>query len=514
MSLLCTSVFSMEKINLQLQWTNSFQFAGYYMAKEKGYFKEVGLDVDFIEAGSGIDPVAEVVSGKAQYGVGTSSLMISRANGLPVVAIGVIFQTSPQILIGNTKLVKNNFSKFKNEKILLEPNNEELLSLLRQEKFPMENILNAKGDSLDKFLKEEVGMIVGYSTSEPYFIQKAQIPYKVFHPRNYGLDFYGDNVFTTEEELKSHPDRVNNFMAAIKKGWAYALKNKQETISVILSKYAQKSEEEQLHFEASEIDIIVKNEFVPIGFMNKEKWENISQIYKENNLIPKDFNVNDFLYFNKDNKKEKELQLYLGVISALLFLAIINMGYVIRLNKKLSESNKQLNHMAGHDILTGLPNRVLFSSHMKKGIALAKRNYKSAAVIFIDINKFKQINDMNGHAIGDLILKEVAQRILLSIREVDTACRIGGDEFVIFLTNLNQKEDAIKVVQKITKKMNEPFVVDEKILAISLSMGVAIYPEHSLSEEKLMKFADTAMYRAKYNGEGNIVTYEDGMSIG
>jgi len=151
---------------------------------------------------------------------------------------------------------------------------------------------------------------------------------------------------------------------------------------------------------------------------------------------------------------------------------------------------------------------------MKKGIALAKRNYKSAAVIFIDINKFKQINDMNGHAIGDLILKEVAQRILLSIREVDTACRIGGDEFVIFLTNLNQKEDAIKVVQKITKKMNEPFVVDEKILAISLSMGVAIYPEHSLSEEKLMKFADTAMYRAKYNGEGNIVTYEDGMSIG
>ena len=136
MSLLCTSVFSMEKINLQLQWTNSFQFAGYYMAKEKGYFKEVGLDVDFIEAGSGIDPVAEVVSGKAQYGVGTSSLMISRANGLPVVAIGVIFQTSPQILIGNTKLVKNNFSKFKNEKILLEPNNEELLSLLRQEKFP------------------------------------------------------------------------------------------------------------------------------------------------------------------------------------------------------------------------------------------------------------------------------------------------------------------------------------------------------------------------------------------
>jgi diguanylate cyclase (GGDEF)-like protein len=518
-------VSAMDKVTLQLQWKHSFQFAGYYMAKEKGYFSEAGLDVTFKEAGDGINPVNEVVSGKAQYGIGTSSIMVDKAKGSPVVVLGVIFQNSPQMLIGRAKTGESQYrhklSDYKNEKFWLEPNTEELTALLKQEQFDLSNIMNAEGNALNKFLKKEANVIIGYSIYEPYFLQKEHIPYKIFHPRNYGLDFYGDNLFTTEYELKNHQNRSLAFLDAIKKGWSYALKNKEETIKLISEKYAPNLEEEFLYFESSEIDVLMKDNLVPIGFMNKERWDNIANIYKKYNLIPEDFSTDKFFYITNENSETiKELRIYLIIVSILLFLAIFNIGYVKKLNQrlrttndKLEEANKKLNYVASHDVLTGLPNRVMFFEHVKKGIALAKRNSTKVALMFIDLDKFKPINDTYGHYVGDILLKEVGKRLTTSIRETDTAGRIGGDEFVIFLTNLNDSESAINVAKKINEKIHEPFIVNGKDMFISVSIGIAIYPDHTLSEENLTKYSDAAMYKAKYGGKEKIVMYQDGMTL-
>lgn len=311
------------------------------------------------------------------------------------------------------------------------------------------------------------------------------------------------------------------FLDAVKKGWDYALKNKAETIKIISEKYAPNLDEEFLYFESSEIDVLMKDDLVPIGFMNKERWDNIANIYKKYNLIPEYFSTDKFFYVTNENSETiKELRIYLIIVSILLFLAIFNVGYVKKLNQrlrttndKLEEANKKLNYVASHDVLTGLPNRVMFFEHVKKGIALAKRNSTKVALMFIDLDKFKPINDTYRHYVGDVLLKEVGRRLTTSIRETDTAGRIGGDEFVIFLTNLNDSESAINVAKKINEKIHELFIVNGKDMFISVSIGIAIYPDHTLSEENLTKYSDAAMYKAKYGGKEKIVMYQDGMTL-
>lgn len=159
-----------------------------------------------------------------------------------------------------------------------------------------------------------------------------------------------------------------------------------------------------------------------------------------------------------------------------------------------------LQQMAHYDILTGLPNRALFSDRVQQALAEAKRDRKCLAIMFIDLDKFKPVNDNYGHAVGDLLLKEVANRIKLPIRESDTVARIGGDEFVVLLKNIKDGQDAVVVAEKIRASLNMPFVLNTLSLGISSSIGISVFPEHGPDEVTLCKNADTAMYQAKVSG--------------
>lgn len=520
----CSNSFALEKVRLQLQWTHSAQSAGYYMAQEKGFFKEVGLDVEFLEAGMGIDPVKQVVSGKAEYGVGTSSLIISRAKGYPVVVLAAIFQQSPQILIGRVQDKDSDYrhdvEDFKNEKIWLEPNSEELEFLLQKENIPLENIKRANGDALNNFLEGKAMLISGYSTYETYAIYHKKILYKVFSPRSYGFDFYGDNLFTTQSELKNNHKRTEDFLRAVQKGWDYALKNPDETIKIVKENYAKNLEKDFLNFEFSEISHLIKSDLIPIGFMNKDRWEKMIDVYKKKNLIPQDFNIDDFVHVDRSQAEIAELKRYLLVSFVLLVVAMSIILYVRKLNSnlknvndKLEEANKKLNNLAGHDGLTGLPNRVIFFEYVQKGIASAKRNSNKIALLFIDLDKFKPINDTYGHHIGDILLKQVSNRLLEAVRETDMVGRIGGDEFVVLLTDLKESSNARAVAEKIIKKIEKPFNICDQEFKISLSIGIAICPDHATTEDDLTKNADYAMYQAKYGGGEKIIFFKSGMSI-
>jgi diguanylate cyclase (GGDEF)-like protein/PAS domain S-box-containing protein len=172
---------------------------------------------------------------------------------------------------------------------------------------------------------------------------------------------------------------------------------------------------------------------------------------------------------------------------------------------------EHMQHMAQYDALTHLPNRALFDDRLRQALAAAQRNGNRLALMFIDLDKFKPVNDTYGHGVGDLLLKEVALRIQDCLRESDTAARIGGDEFVILLPSIEAEGDAGIVGEKILYALNQPFGLAGHTLKISASIGVAVFPDHGGDEKMLVKSADTAMYHAKKNGRDNVKLYEHGM---
>ena len=172
---------------------------------------------------------------------------------------------------------------------------------------------------------------------------------------------------------------------------------------------------------------------------------------------------------------------------------------------------EHMRHMAQYDGLTHLPNRALFSDRLQQALAAAKRDRNRLAMMFLDLDKFKPINDTYGHAVGDLLLKEAAQRIQDCLRASDTAARIGGDEFVVLLPIIEAEQDAGMVGEKIRNALVQPFELAGHTLHISSSIGVAVYPEHGADEKLLVKSADIAMYHAKKNGRNNVKLYQPGM---
>lgn len=184
-------------------------------------------------------------------------------------------------------------------------------------------------------------------------------------------------------------------------------------------------------------------------------------------------------------------------LALLAWLMVTARARALRLAAGMTE---ELRHMAQHDPLTGLPNRALFSDRLGNELARAKRQGGHFALIFIDLDHFKPINDNYGHAVGDLLLQQVAQRMKESIRASDTVGRIGGDEFVVLMPMLAEAEAAKLLAEKLRHVIAQPFVLDGRELTISCSLGVALYPDDGPDEITLTKSADEAMYRAKESG--------------
>jgi two-component system, cell cycle response regulator len=181
---------------------------------------------------------------------------------------------------------------------------------------------------------------------------------------------------------------------------------------------------------------------------------------------------------------------------------IHNMLEVRLLYKKLGKYNKELEQRALHDSMTGLPNRDLFNDRLAHAIALATRHAWTLAVMFLDLDRFKCINDTHGHAVGDGVLKEVAKRLLQHARDEDTVCRNGGDEFLYVLMNPQGGENIQRIAEALVKTIGLPIDMGELQPAIKASIGIAIYPDDGTTGEQLIRNADAAMYRAKTRTNG------------
>lgn len=163
----------------------------------------------------------------------------------------------------------------------------------------------------------------------------------------------------------------------------------------------------------------------------------------------------------------------------------------------------RIQYLAHYDALTHLPNRVLLDDHIDLILAGAKRNYTKLAILFLDLDRFKEVNDTRGHHVGDKLLQAVAERLKECVRESDTVARLGGDEFVILLSSISDEKDAATVAQKVIEQIGRPFMLGEYQANIGTSIGISLYPNHGTDKEALLKSADAAMYFAKEKGRNN-----------
>lgn len=173
----------------------------------------------------------------------------------------------------------------------------------------------------------------------------------------------------------------------------------------------------------------------------------------------------------------------------------------------------QVTHAAEHDFLTGLPNRLLLNDRISQAIALAPRHLKQVAVLFLDLDGFKHVNDSLGHGIGDKLLQSVAQRLVACVRTSDTVSRQGGDEFVVLLSEAEQWEDAAIVARRMLRAVAEPHSIDLRDLHVTTSIGVSVFPDDGADAETLIKNADTAMYQAKENGRQSYQFFKPAMNV-
>lgn len=297
---------SLEKITLQLQWKHQFEFAGFYAAKEKGYYKDVGLDVDFLEFNPEKNLVNSVLNGEANYGLSYSTIVADYMRGKPIVLTANFFKQSPLILI--TQKYINTPADLKNKKImgLLDSSHKNtVLSMLKKFNITTDDFINVpRKFNLQSFIDKKVDAISAFTTNEVYELSKLGIEYNVLDPAAFGIKFYDLNLFTTRSEVENNPNRVENFTKASIRGWKYALTHKEEIIDIITEKYnIQNKSKEALLYEAKQIEYLMLKNIYPIGSVDIQRIEMIADDYAQALSIEKKSiaNLEDFVYKSSSN---------------------------------------------------------------------------------------------------------------------------------------------------------------------------------------------------------------------
>ncbi len=338
-----------EAVILQLKWFHQFQFAGYYMAVEKGYYKDNGLLVFIKEGGPNTLVDKEVLEGRADYGVLASELIEKRLNGSELVLLAAIMQHSiralivrsdseiysPADLVGRTTMLNLNEQAEFLEMFKFEGINPKVLIIIQKEKDAVEQLINGN-----------IAAMNGSIANQPFVFKKRGVEVRLIRPITYGIDFYGDSLFTSEAEAGSHPDRVERFISASLQGWGYALDNIDETVHVIWSKYNSAKSKQQLTFEAEVIKKQILPDLVDLGHINPHRIENIAHAYQNLSDTADPSNLRGFIFTPKSASLGKWFTriLIIGVIVACLFTISLVVLFLFnqRLKREVAKQTEQL----------------------------------------------------------------------------------------------------------------------------------------------------------------------------
>ena len=295
-----------DSVTLQLQWKHQFQFAGYYIAKEKGFYDEVNLDVKLLEYKGKQNILDDVLSQKVNYATGRSSLINQRSHGKNIVLLTSILQSSPLALVTKKDSGIKTLKDFKNKRLTITGNEAETTMfpmLLSQKVNKSDLIINSSKDKLNDFINDKTDIITLYTSNQEYSLIKQGIKYEIFHPKDYNFDFYTDILYTNENEANSYKKRTLDFTQASLKGWKYAFDNIEETVDIILKHYnTQNKTRDALLYEAKILKKLAYKDTNTLGNINKNKIQKTFDIYHLMGLTKNEIDLDKFI-FNLSSKK-------------------------------------------------------------------------------------------------------------------------------------------------------------------------------------------------------------------
>jgi PAS domain S-box-containing protein len=275
----------LEKVTLQLKWFHQFQFAGYYAAKQQGFYAAEGLDVEILERNPNKDIVKQVISGEVDFAIGDSGIISYYARGEPIVALAAIFQHNPLVFISKESSGIVSPYEMQGKKlmfdsvgagdaplraILAEANLDETKYTLVKHTFKNEDLINNKVDVMSAYLSDEI-----------FFFKQKKVKINIINPQSYGVDFYSDILFTSQHELATHPERAEKFRRATLKGWHHALNHPEQLVQLIHQKYNPQLSVEHLRFEADAIRKLILPNLIPLGEINVRRLQKVAEVYAQ-----------------------------------------------------------------------------------------------------------------------------------------------------------------------------------------------------------------------------------------
>ena len=304
---LTTSLYSSElkKVTLQLAWFDQFQYAGYYIAKEKGFYKELGLDVEIVPFSFDKNIIKDVNDGKIDFAVGRENLILEKQKYPNIVALAAIFQASPLILISKKDSKIEKIEDFANKRIMTTRDDAEeasLKAMLVSRKVDIKTLnFIPHSHNIKDLINSKTDLISAYTSKAPFFLNKYNIKYNTFSPKDYGFDMYSDFLYTNSQLIATDPNVAILFKNASMKGWEYAYSNISEATELILNKYnTQNLTKEELIFEANELKKLSYYETKKLGEISYEKLKRIYDLYNVLGLVEKPIDVSEFI-FKPDN---------------------------------------------------------------------------------------------------------------------------------------------------------------------------------------------------------------------
>ena len=326
-------------VTLYLRWLHQFQFAGYYAALEKGYYRNAGLNVTIVEGGPGRDPVEAVMSGPGNYGASNPGILLERMKGRSLVVLAAIFQhsasallvrkdsriTSPHDLIGRRVMLQEHFA------------DAEILAMFLSEGIPFDKIQRQSiSFNPQDLIDGKTDAFSAYLSNEPFYLTMKGVAPHLIRPATYGIDFYGDCLFTSEWELKEHPERVKAFRAASLCGWEYAMAHQDEIVELILSKYPSEGKtREHLAYEAKTMDELLIPNVIEMGHMNPGRWQRIADTYVNLGMAKPGYELAGFMY-DPDPKRDISGIIRITALAiGISVLAVVIALVLLRFNRRL-----------------------------------------------------------------------------------------------------------------------------------------------------------------------------------
>ena len=332
-----TEAPELTKLRLQLKWYHQFQFAGFYAAQLKGFYRNEGLDVTLLEGGPGSQPLESVLSGRAEFGVLGSNLLFSRLQGKPLVALAAIFQHSPRILLSIKERRIRTLTDLAKEKIAIDIGNGdvEIKAIFKGETITLNGNQLVARATVQDLIDGKVAAMTAYLSNEPNLLAEQGLEAGIIRPTSYGVDFYGDMLFSTEQELEQYPERSAAFRRASLKGWQYAFDHQEELIDYILTLHGVQERgknRKHLQYEAGQLRKLTHPDLIEVGHVNPQRMQQMAQTFVDLKMVDSTALLEGFIYNPDQNPHQFCYQSW--AIAAIVLLTIFLMTMVVVIRKQ------------------------------------------------------------------------------------------------------------------------------------------------------------------------------------